>query len=248
MTPEYPPKDTSFAPPHATRGPTPRANNAKAPPFLLLLTMRPSDKPTRLLNQQVKADKAKRDAEIVEAFKRTGTIHEARRVFNFVHSREVVRSAISKAGIYDKCKRDNQRIELYKSKTIKPRRAWTYGSQYRSELEMQREVARLLESNGITYEAEVKLNGCSMRADFVGSNWAIETKKECDSQSMLVGLAQCQTYRKHLGKAFTCILLPDDLEPGQFYVSECLSYGIPVIKLSDLIWWVRTVENNAQPN
>ena len=65
---------------------------------------------------------------------------------------------------------------------------------------------------------------------------------------MLTAMAQCQVYRKHLNKRHVCILLPDDLEPASFYVSECLSHGIPVIKMSQLIWWVNTVQNDAQPN
>jgi hypothetical protein len=110
---------------------------------------------------------------------------------------------------------------------------------------MQKHISKLLDVYGITHEAEVKLNGCGMRADFVGSNWAIETKKECTSQGLMVAMAQCLTYRRHLGKKYACILIPDDLEPGQFYVSECMSYGIPIIKLNDLIWWVRIVEQDA---
>jgi hypothetical protein len=65
---------------------------------------------------------------------------------------------------------------------------------------------------------------------------------------MLTAMAQCLVYRKHLNKRFVCILLPDDIEPASFYVSECLSYGIPIIKMSQLVWWVNTVQNDAQPN
>jgi len=164
-------------------------------------------------------------------------------VFEFTYSREVVRTAIANAGIYDKCKRNNHLIERAKTRKVKPASIrYQVSKRYRSELEMQRDVSNLLAAQGIKHQSEVKLNGCSMRADFVGSNWAIETKKQCHSQGIMVGMAQCLTYRKHLGKRHVCILLPDDIDPAQFYVSECMSYGIPIIKFSDLIWWVRSVE------
>jgi hypothetical protein len=211
--------------------------------------MRPSDLKSHQLAVIARAEKAKLDAAIVEAYLRHGTIHETRRVFDFTYSREVIRKAISKAGVYDKCKRDQRLIAKAKIRTIKPASNHDKVSKkYRSELEMQGHVSQMFQDNGINYEAEVKVNGCGMRADFTGSNWAIETKKECTSQGIMVGMAQCLVYRRHLNKRFTCILLPDDLEPGAFYVSECLSYGIPVIKMSQLIWWVNTVQNDAQPN
>jgi hypothetical protein len=194
-------------------------------------------------------EKAKRDAVIVEAYLRCGTIHSTRQDLGFTQSREVVRKAISKAGVYDKCKRDQRLIAKAKAKIIKPSsNHQRVTKEYRSELEMQKYVSELLLQNGITFESEKQVNGCGMRADFIGSNWAIETKKECTSQGIMVGMAQCLVYRRHLNKRFTCILLPDDLEPAAFYVSECLSYGIPVIKMSQLIWWVNTVQNDAQPN
>jgi hypothetical protein len=194
-------------------------------------------------------EKAKRDAVIVEAYLRCGTIHSTRQALGFTQSREVVRKAISKAGVYDKCKRDQRLIARAKAKIIKPSSNHEkITKEYRSELEMQKYVSQLLLENGITFESEKQVNGCGMRADFTGSNWAIETKKECTSQGMMVGMAQCLVYRRHLNKRFTCILLPDDLEPAAFYVSECLSHGIPVINMSQLIWWVNTVQNDAQPN
>ena len=211
--------------------------------------MSSSDSYSRQRAELDRLEKAKRDAVIVEAYLRHGTIHETRRVFDFTYSREVIRKAISKAGVYDKCKRDQRLIAKAKIRTIKPASNHDKVSkEYRSELEMQGHVSKLLLENGITFESEKQVNGCGMRADFTGSNWAIETKKECTSQGMLVGMAQCLVYRRHLNKRFTCILLPDDLEPSDFYVSECLSYGIPVIKMSQLIWWVNTVQNDAQPN
>lgn len=210
--------------------------------------MRAYDKPVKDLAEQTRLEKSKRNSAIVDAYARCGTIHETRRNFGFIYSREVIRSAISKAGVYDKCKRDNLLIERAKTRIVtKTTNHLQVSERYRSELEMQKHISKLLDTYGITHEAEVKLKGCGMRADFVGSNWAIETKKACTSQDLMVALAQCLTYRRHLEKKYVCILIPDDLEPGQFYTSESMSYGIPIIKLNDLIWWVRTVEQNAQP-
>lgn len=211
--------------------------------------MKPCDLKTRQLAEFARAEKAKRDATIVEAYNRLGTIHATRQAFDFTHSRDVIRKAITKAGIYDKCQRDQRLIARAKAKTIKPNSNHEKVSkEYRSELEMQKQVSRTLSENGIKHQAEVKVDGCGMRADFTGKNWAIETKKECTSQGLMVGMAQCLVYRRHLNKRFTCILLPDDLEPASFYVSECLSYGVPIIKMSQLVWWVNTVQNDAQPN
>jgi hypothetical protein len=213
------------------------------------LTIKPCDLKTHQAAQIAREERAKRDAQIVEAYKRCGTIHETRRVFDFTYSREVIRKAISKAGIYDKCQRDQRLIARAKAKTIKPSSNHEKVSkEYRSELEMQKQASRLLSENGIKHKSEVKVGGCGMRADFTGHNWAIETKKQCTSQGIMVGMAQCLVYRKHLNKRHVCILLPDDLEPASFYVSECLSYGIPIIKMSQLVWWVNAVQADAQPN
>jgi hypothetical protein len=211
------------------------------------------DLKTRQLAELARAEKAKRDAAIVEAYLRHGTIHATRQAFDFTHSREVVRKAISKAGVYDKCKRDQVLIAKFKASPRK--RTWgdrMYSRSHGSELQMQTEAEQMLKDSGIQHQRhiqrEVQVPGCQMRADLAGYNWAIETKKECSSQGMLTAMAQCQVYRKHLNKRFVCILLPDDIEPAAFYVSECLSYGIPVIKMSQLVWWVNTVQNDAQPN
>ena len=211
--------------------------------------MKACDLKTRQLAENYRAERDKRDAAIVEAYLRHGTIHATRQAFDFTHSRDVIRKAISKAGIYDKCQRDQRLIARAKAKTIKPSSNHDKVSkEYRSELEMQKQVSLILGENGINHQSEVKVDGCGMRADFTGYNWAIETKKECTSQGLMIGMAQCLVYRRHLNKRFTCILLPDDLEPASFYVSECLSYGIPIIKMSQLVWWVNTVQNDAQPN
>ena len=211
--------------------------------------MKPCDLKTRQLAELARFEKAKRDALIVETYMRYGTIHETRKALDFTHSRDVIRKAIAKAGIYDKCQRDQRLIAKAKARVIKPcSNHESISKEYRSELEMQKHASRLLSENGIKHQAEVKVDGCGMRADFTGFNWAIEAKKECTSQGLMVGMAQCLVYRRHLNKRHVCILLPDDLEPASFYVSECLSYGIPVIKMSQLIWWVNTVQNDAQSN
>ena len=215
--------------------------------------MKPCDLKTRQLAELARFEKAKRDAVIVETYLRCGTIHSTRKALDFTHSREVVRRAISKAGVYDKCKRDQLLIAKFKATPKKVKWAdRSYSKTHGSELEMQTLAEKMLKDACVAYprhiQRELQVPGCQMRADLVGFNWAIETKKECSSQGMLTAMAQCLVYRKHLDKRHVCILLPDDLEPASFYVSECLSYGIPVIKMSQLIWWVNTVQNDAQPN
>jgi len=215
--------------------------------------MSPCDLKTRELGELARQEKAKRDAAIVEAYVRCGSIHETRKAFDFTHSREVVRKAITKAGVYDKCERDRRLIAKFKANPQK--RSWEsrcHSKTHGSELEMQTQAEQMLKDACVAYprhiQREAQVPGCQMRADLVGFNWAIETKKECSSQGMLTAMAQCLVYRKHLNKRHVCIMLPDDLEPASFYVSECLSHGIPVIKMSQLIWWVNTVQNDAQPN
>jgi hypothetical protein len=215
--------------------------------------MKPCDLKTRQLSAIAKAEKAKRDAAIVETYKRCQSIYATCKAFDFTYSREVVRKAISKAGVYDKCKRDLALINKFKANPGKT--TWDnrmYSRSHGSELQMQLEAEKMLKDANVMHPRhilrEAQVPGCQMRADLVGYNWAIETKKECSSQGMLTAMAQCLVYRKHLNKRFVCILLPDDIEPASFYVSECLSYGIPIIKMSQLVWWVNTVQNDAQPN
>ena len=211
--------------------------------------MKPCDLKTRQLSELARQEKAKRDAAIVEAYLRCGTIHDTRKVFDFTHSREVIRKAIGKAGVYDKCKRDQVLIKRMESREMTCKTSiYQVSRQYKTEMRMQYDIADQFKNAFIHFERETQIEGCQMRADFVGTNWAIETKKDCKSQSMLTAMAQCLVYRKHLNKRYVCILLPDDIDPGSFFVSECLSYGIPVIKMSQLIWWVNTVQNDAQPN
>ena len=211
-------------------------------------TCREMDLHSRHLAELARQEKAKRDAAIVEAYLRCGTIHETRKELGLVYSREVIRKAISKAGVYDKCKRDQVVIKRMESRKMSCKTSiYQRSNEFKTEMKMQYKIAEQLMAVGITFEREVQVEGCQMRADFVGNNWAIETKKECTSQGMLTAMAQCLVYRKHLNKRYVCTLLPDDIDPGSFYVSELLSYGIPVIKMSQLVWWVNTVQNDAQP-
>ena len=208
-----------------------------------------TDTQTKQRAKLARLEKVKRDASIVEAYLRCGTIHDTRKAIDFAHSREVVRKAITKAGVYDKCKRDQVVMKRMESRqTTSYKSIYQESREYKTEIRMQYEIADQFKNAFIHFEREVRIEGCQMRADFVGTNWAIETKKDCKSQSMLTAMAQCLVYRKHLNKRFVCTLLPDDIDPGSFYVSELLSYGIPVIKMSQLIWWVNTVQNDAQPN
>jgi len=215
--------------------------------------MRNSDSYTRQISELARAEVTKRNAAIVEAYLRCGTICDTRKALNFEHSRDVVRKAITKAGVYDNCKRDNALVVKFKANPKKS--TWadrSYSKTHGSELQMQTEAEQMLKDSEIQHQRhvqrEVQVPGCQMRADLAGYNWAIETKKECSSQGMLTAMAQCLVYRRHLNKRHVCIMLPDDIEPAAFYVSECLSYGIPVIKMSQLVWWVNTVQNHAQPN
>jgi hypothetical protein len=204
---------------------------------------------SRHLAELARLEKAKRDAAIVEAYLRRGTIHDTRKELGLVYSREVIRKAIGKAGVYDKCKRDRVVMKRMESRqTTSYKSIYQESREYKTEIRMQYDIANQLKNAFIHFERETRVEGCQMRADFVGTNWAIETKKDCKSQSMLTAMAQCLVYRKHLNKRYVCTLLPDDIDPGSFYVSELLSYGIPIIKMSQLIWWVNTVQNDAQPN
>ena len=213
------------------------------------LTIKPCDLKTRQLSAIAREEKAKRDAAIVEAYLRCGTIHDTRKVFDFTHSREVIRKAISKAGVYDKCKRDQVLIKRMESRKMTCKTSvYQVSKRFKTEMRMQYYIAEQLKKSSIQFERETQIKGCQMRADFVGTNWAIETKKSCTSQCMLTAMAQCQVYRKHLNKRNVCILIPDDIEPGSFYVSECLSHGIPVIKMSQLVSWIKTVQGDAQSN
>jgi hypothetical protein len=211
--------------------------------------MSTTDTQTKQRAELARLEKVKRDAAIVEVYLRCGTIHDTRKAIDFAHSRDVVRKAITKAGVYDKCKRDRVLMSRMESrKSVCKTSIYQRSKEFQTEMKMQYQIADQLKALGINFEREVQVEGCQMRADFVGSNWAIETKKECTSQGMLTAMAQCLVYRKHLNKPFVCTLLPDDIDPGSFYVSELLSYGIPVIKMSQLIWWVNTVQNDAQSN
>lgn len=215
--------------------------------------MRQQELKAREIIEAARAEKAKRDASILATYLIEKSIHGTRKALDFVYSRAVVRKVISKAGVYDKCKRE--RLLINKTKQRPSKSTWedrSYSRTHGSELKMQLQADKMLKDEGVAYprhiQREVQVPGCQMRADLSGYNWAIEAKRECTSQGILTAMAQCLVYRKHLQKKYVCILLPDDIDPAAFYVSECLSHGIPIIKMSQLVWWVNTVQNDAQPN
>jgi len=188
-----------------------------------------------------------RDAAIVEQFKQTNSIFKTRKALGFMCSREVVRRAITRAGLYSKCKRETElmlRAEKRKDSILRCH-TQTCSRTHNIELDMQVELERNLTAFGINFKREMLVPGCQMRADFCGDNWAIETKVSGDSQSMMIAMAQCMVYRKHLNKPHVSVVIPDDVIPRDFYKRECESNGVSVLKLSNLIWWVNSLGTNA---
>lgn len=196
---------------------------------------------------EIKQLRAERNAAIVEKFKQTKSIVKTREALGFVYSRDIVRKAITKAGVYSKCKRENEAIRRAESRKDSIMRCHTqrYSMTHNIELDMQVELEATLTAFMVNFQREVLVPGCQMRADFCGDNWAAETKVNCDSQSMMIGLAQCMVYRKHLNKPHVCIVLPDDTTPRDFYKNECESNGVAVLKLSNLIWWINSLKADA---
>jgi hypothetical protein len=195
---------------------------------------------------EIRQARSERDAAIVEQFKQTKSIMKTCRAFNSVYSREIVRKAITKAGLYSKCKRDAEAIErAYKTTSKRCYADRSQSKTHRVELKMQNEIENNLMAFGINFKRELLVPGCQMRADFCGDNWAIETKVKCDSQTIMVGMAQCMVYRKHLNKKNVCLIIPDDIEPRDFYKKECESNGVAVLKLSNLIWWINSLGTDA---
>lgn len=195
---------------------------------------------------EVRRLKAERDAAIVEGFKQTKSIYLTRKLLGFAYSREIVRLAISKAGIYDKGKRE---LALAKSAVRKANRKG-YLSRCLSvthpvEVKLQLELAEALTANSLWFEREKQVPGCQMRADLIGKNWAVETKVNCCAQSLMTAMAQAFIYRRHLQKPKVCVVIPDDIEPAEFYRAELLAYDVPILKASQFIDWVKTVEANA---
>jgi hypothetical protein len=195
---------------------------------------------------EIRQARNQRDAGIVEQFKQTKSIMKTCRAFNSVYSREIVRRAITKAGLYSRCKRDAEAIKRAEKRINRRCYADRHKSKtHRVELKMQGEMEKNFMAFGINFKREMLVPGCQMRADFCGDNWAIETKVNCDSQSMMVGMAQCMVYRKHLNKQNVCLIIPDDIDPRDFYKSECEANGVAVVKLSNLIWWINSLGTDA---
>lgn len=195
---------------------------------------------------EVRRLKAERDAAIVEGFKQTKSIYLTRKLLGFAYSREIVRKAITKAGLYDKCKRETEAIK----QAFIRRRTHKYDERTKSrthpvEVKLQLELAEALTENSIWFEREKQVPGCQMRADLIGKTWAVETKVYCCSQSLMVAMSQAFIYRRHLLKPKVCVVIPDDIEPAEFYRAELLAHDVPILKASQFIDWVKTVEANA---
>jgi len=193
--------------------------------------------------------KSERDAQIIKAFKATQSIRKTQIMLNDIWSREVIRRCITKAGLYDGCKRDQEQAKRAITKRARPTRSVAQSLQRKKisvsfplESMFVKAAVESLEQNGIHFETEVKVNGCSMRADIVGKDWAIEAKVACDSQNLMVGMAQAIVYRRHLGKPYVALLLPDDCQVKEFYFFECRHNGVEVVYLSQLIDWVKNKE------
>ena len=161
-------------------------------------------------------------------------------------TRDVVRKAITKAGVYDKCKRE---LALVK-KAKRRKNSQGYFDRCKShthpvEVKLQLELAKALTSNSVWFEREKQVPGCQMRADLIGKTWAVETKVNCGSQSLMVAMSQALIYRRHLQKPKVCVVIPDDIEPAEFYRAELLAHDVPILKASQFIDWVKTVEADA---
>jgi hypothetical protein len=196
---------------------------------------------------EIRQARSERDAAIVEQFKQTNSIIKTREALGFVYSREIVRRAITKAGLYSKCKRDAELIRRAEQRKDSILRCHTQvcSRTHNIELDMQVELERNLAAFGVNFKREMLVPGCQMRADFCGDNWAIETKVNGDSQSMMLAMAQCMVYRKHLNKPHVSVVIPDDVIPRDFYKRECESNGVAVLKLSNLIWWINSLGTDA---
>ena len=187
--------------------------------------------------------KAERNAKIAEAFKQTNSIHKTRALFNFVYSRDVVRKAISQAGLYNKCIRENMVIQKSKNHVKKGKYDdRTRSKQYKLEIELQIEIQKILTNNSIKFNSEVQIPGTKMRADIVGSNWLIETKIHMDSQSLMTAITQCEVYSRELNKEYKALVTPDDIYPIKFFKKEYKKRGIRIIKFKDLIKWIKEIK------
>jgi hypothetical protein len=195
-----------------------------------------------LSSQTLKLLKARRDQEIVNVFKETKSIAETRKRFNNLYSRDVVRLAIFKAGIYDKNTR--LKIEIEKANNRKSKRTYeqrAYSRRFNIEIELQNAVKNELTKHNIYFNAEYQIPGSQMRADFIGNNWLIETKVHTDSQSMLVCISQCMIYAEKLNLKNKALLIPDDIDPTDFFVKEFKNYNIKLLKFSQLVKWLKEI-------
>ena len=183
----------------------------------------------------------------LEQIKQTKSIHLTRELLGFAYSREIVRRVIIKAGLYDKCTRESAAIE----RAVFRRKSWqkyderTKSKTHPVEVKLQLELAEALTANSVWFEREKKVPGCQMRADLIGKTWAVETKVYCCSQSLMTAMSQAFIYRRHLQKPKVCVVIPDDIEPAEFYRAELLAHDVPILKASQFIDWVKTVEADA---
>jgi len=186
--------------------------------------------------------KDQRDQEIVDIFKQTQSIAETRKILNNAYTRDVVRLAIFKAGIYDKSTRLKITSEKAKNKVYKKDyNTRFYSREFKLEVELQKSIENLLTKHQLYYNAEHQIPGSQMRADFTGNNWIIETKVNTDSQSMLTGISQCLIYSKKLNKSNKALVIPDDIEVTNFFKTEYQYRHIKIIRYSKLIKWLKEI-------
>lgn len=191
--------------------------------------------------------KSERDARIVECFKQTQSIRKTQRMLDNLWSREVIRRCITKAGLWNRGKREYEQAERAKTRRCKPSKYTAYSLQrkiisreYPIETQLVSHASNLLKQSNIEHKTEVQVNGCQMRADIAGRNWAAEAKVSSESQSVLIAMAQAMVYRRHLGLMHVCVLLPDDCHLRPFYESECRYNGVEVVYLKDFVEWVKS--------
>lgn len=191
--------------------------------------------------------KSERDARIVECFKQTQSIRKTQLMLDNLWSREVIRRCITKAGLYDRCKRELQQLQHANNRRCRPSTKLEYRLQrkilskdYPIESHLVAHASKLLKEAGIQHRTEVQVNGCQMRADMAGDGWAAEAKITSESQPVLIAMAQAMVYRRHLDSKHVCILLPDDCPVKPFYESECRHNGVEIVHLSRFIEWVKS--------
>ncbi len=195
---------------------------------------------------EIRQARSERDAAIAAAFKQTKSIYLTRKLLGFAYSRDVVRGAITRAGLYDKCKRETSLVKnANRRQNRKGYLSRCLSITHPVEVKLQLELAKALAENSIWFEREKQVPGCQMRADLIGKLWAVETKVNCCSQSLITAMAQAFIYRRHLQKDRVCVVIPDDIEPAEFYRAELLAHDVPILKASQFIDWVKNVEAHA---